>query len=44
MWFETYRGFLPARGAAVAIIMLLLVAVVIIPYLWSSLRGEPENE
>jgi len=44
MWFETYRGFLPARGAAVAIIMLLLVAVVIIPYLWSSLRGDPENE
>jgi glucose/mannose transport system permease protein len=40
MWYETYRGFQPARGAAVAMIMLILVALVIVPYLYSNLRSE----
>lgn len=40
MWFETYRGFLPARGAAVAMIMLIFVAIVIVPYLYANLKGE----
>jgi glucose/mannose transport system permease protein len=43
MWYETYRGFLPARGAAVAMIMLVLVAVVIVPYLYTNLRGEAKK-
>jgi glucose/mannose transport system permease protein len=40
MWFTTFRGGDFARGAVIAIIMLIMVAVVIIPYLVISLRGE----
>jgi glucose/mannose transport system permease protein len=29
-----------ARAAAVAMIMLMFVAVVIVPYLWTNLRSE----
>lgn len=40
MFETTFRGNYYANGAAIAIIMLLLVAVFIVPYLWSSRRGE----
>lgn len=40
MWFTTFRGNDFARGAVIAIIMLIMVAVVIIPYLVVNLRGE----
>lgn len=40
MFFTTFRGQEFARGAAIAMIMLILVALVIVPYLTNSLRGE----
>jgi glucose/mannose transport system permease protein len=40
MFETTFRGNYYANGAAIAIIMLLLVAVFIVPYLWSSRRGD----
>ncbi len=43
MFFTTYRGGQTAIGAAIAVIMLLMVAVVIVPYLWSSLRSEVQH-
>ncbi len=43
MWYTTFRAQEFARGAAIAMIMLLMVAVVIVPYLWSSLRGENKS-
>ncbi len=39
MFETTFKGHYYANGAAIAIIMLLLVAVFIIPYLWNSRRG-----
>jgi glucose/mannose transport system permease protein len=42
MFFTTFRGQEFGRGAAIAIIMLIMVAVVIIPYLFTSLRSETE--
>jgi len=42
MFFTTFRSNEFARGAAIAMIMLILVAIVIVPYLISSLRGETE--
>jgi glucose/mannose transport system permease protein len=43
MFFTTFRAQEFARGAAIAIIMLIMVAVVIIPYLASSLRSEAKR-
>jgi glucose/mannose transport system permease protein len=40
MFFTTFRGGDFGRGAAIAIIMLIMVAVVIVPYLISQLRSE----
>lgn len=40
MFETTFRGNYYANGAAIAIIMLLLVAVFIVPYLISSKRGD----
>jgi glucose/mannose transport system permease protein len=42
MYETTFRGNNFARGAAIAIIMLVFVAVLIIPYLISSFRSEAE--
>ncbi|MCL4876065.1 MAG: sugar ABC transporter permease [Anaerolineae bacterium] len=42
MFFVTFRGNDFARGAAIAIIMLIMIAFVIVPYLVISLRGEVE--
>ena len=39
MFETTFRGNYYANGAAIAIIMLLLVAVFIVPYLWNSRKG-----
>jgi glucose/mannose transport system permease protein len=40
LYLRAFRGNQFADGAAIAIVLLLLVATVIIPYLRSSLRGE----
>lgn len=40
MFETTFRGSYYANGAAIAIIMLLLVAVLIVPYLWNSKKDE----
>lgn len=40
MFFLTFRGSDFAKGAAIATIMLIMVAVVIVPYLVTNLRGE----
>jgi glucose/mannose transport system permease protein len=40
MFETTFRGNNYASGAAISIIMLLLVALVIVPYLYSIFRGE----
>ena len=42
MYETTFRGNNFARGAAIAIIMLVFVAVLIIPYLISTFRSEAE--
>ncbi|MEA4864123.1 MAG: sugar ABC transporter permease [Sphaerochaeta sp.] len=42
MFETTFRGNHYAEGAAISIIMLILVAVVIIPYLYSTLRRDSE--
>ncbi|MDX1994991.1 MAG: sugar ABC transporter permease [bacterium] len=40
MFFETFRGQNFGRGAAIAMVMLVMVAVVIVPYLISNFRSE----
>ncbi|MFD2705690.1 MULTISPECIES: carbohydrate ABC transporter permease [Salibacterium] len=40
MFETTFRGNYYAQGAAIAIIMLVLVAVFIVPYLWYNRKGE----
>lgn len=40
MFETTFRGNYYANGAAIAIIMLLLVAVFIVPYLWNNRKGD----
>ncbi len=40
LYLRAFRGNQFAEGAAIAVVLLLMVATVIIPYLWSSLRGE----
>jgi glucose/mannose transport system permease protein len=42
MFFTTFRGQDFAHGAAIAMVMLVMVAVVIVPYLVTSLRTETE--
>jgi glucose/mannose transport system permease protein len=39
MFETTFRGNYYAQGAAIAIIMLLVVAIFIVPYLWNSRRA-----
>jgi glucose/mannose transport system permease protein len=38
MWFTTFQASFFARGAAIATLLLLAVAVFIVPYIWYSLR------
>ncbi len=40
MWTTTFDGFFFGRGAAIGIVLLLSVAVLVIPYLWYTLRQE----
>jgi glucose/mannose transport system permease protein len=40
MYLRAFRGNQFADGAAIAMVLLLMVATVIVPYLWSSLRAE----
>lgn len=40
MFETTFRGNHYAEGAAISIVMLLMIAVIIIPYLYNSLRRE----
>jgi glucose/mannose transport system permease protein len=42
MWDTTFRGNHFARGAAIAIVLLIMVAVLIVPYLVNSTRTEAE--
>lgn len=42
MWRTTFDGLNYGRGAAIGILMLVTVAVLIIPYLVTSMRGEAE--
>jgi glucose/mannose transport system permease protein len=43
MWTTTFDGFYFGRGAAIGIVLLVSVAVLVIPYLWYSLRQEAET-
>lgn len=43
MWRHAFGGDQFAQGAAVSVIMLLLVAVVIVPYLWVNMRSEAQS-
>jgi glucose/mannose transport system permease protein len=40
MWFTTFDGGFYARGASIATLLLFGVAVVIVPYIWYSVRSE----
>jgi len=42
MWDTTFRGNHFSRGAAIAIVLLIMVAVLIVPYLVHSIRTEAE--
>jgi glucose/mannose transport system permease protein len=40
MWYTSFRGGFFARGAAIATMLFGVVALVIIPYIWYSVRAE----
>jgi glucose/mannose transport system permease protein len=40
MWFTTFDGGFYARGATIATLLLAGVALVIVPYIWYSVRSE----
>jgi glucose/mannose transport system permease protein len=40
MWFTTFDGGFYARGATIATLLLLGVGLVIVPYIWYSVRSE----
>ncbi len=42
MFETTFRGNHFAQGASIAIVMLVMIALVIVPYLYYSVRGEAE--
>ena len=43
MWYTTFRALRFGRGAAIAIIILLTVAILVVPYLIYTLRSEVEQ-
>ena len=43
MWQATFDGLFYARGAAIGILLLISVAVLIIPYMWYTLRAEARS-
>lgn len=40
MWTTTFDGYFFNRGAAIGMVLLVSVAVLVIPYLWYTLRSE----
>jgi glucose/mannose transport system permease protein len=40
MWFTTFDGLNFSRGAAIATLLVLGISVIIIPYIWYSMRSE----
>jgi len=42
MWQTTFDGLFYARGAAIATLLLISVAVLIVPYMWFTLRSEKQ--
>jgi glucose/mannose transport system permease protein len=40
MWFTTFDGLNFARGAAIATLLVLGISVIIVPYIWYSVRSE----
>jgi glucose/mannose transport system permease protein len=40
MWFTTFDGLNFSRGAAIATLLVLGISVIIIPYIWYSIRTE----
>jgi glucose/mannose transport system permease protein len=40
MWYTSFRGGFFARGAAIATMLFVAVALVIVPYIWYSVRSE----
>ena len=40
MWTTTFDGYFFGRGAAIGMVLLVSVAVLVIPYLWYTLRQE----
>lgn len=40
MWTTTFDGFFFGRGAAIGIVLLVSVAILVIPYLWYTLRQD----
>jgi len=43
MWQTTFDGLFYGRGAAIGILLLISVAVLIIPYIWYTLRTEAQQ-
>ena len=43
MWYTTFRALRFARGAAIAVIILITVAILIVPYLYQTMRTEVEQ-
>ena len=43
MYLRSFRANRFAEGAAIAVVLLVLVAAVIVPYLWTQLRSEPRR-
>jgi glucose/mannose transport system permease protein len=43
MWTTTFDGFFFGRGASIGMVLLVSVAVLVIPYLWFTLRHEAEQ-
>jgi glucose/mannose transport system permease protein len=43
MWQATFDGLFYARGAAIGILLLISVAVLIIPYMWYTLKTEGQQ-
>jgi glucose/mannose transport system permease protein len=40
LYHTVFRGGFYARGATIATLLLLVVALVIVPYIWYSVRSE----
>ena len=43
MWQSTFDGLQYGSGAAISMLLLLATAILIIPYLFFSLRKEPQS-